>query len=105
MLETECVNYSESEKPWEVAKGRAVAEEREGKEGVREEGGWAGGGGKQIPGRPGHQVPWNWNHRCCEPWFKCWGPRKDSEDCYPMSHLSSPMFVIFTSCKCTRFSW
>lgn len=37
------MNYSESEKPWEVAKGRAVAEEREGKEGVREEGGWAGG--------------------------------------------------------------
>lgn len=37
------MNYSESEKPWEVAKRRAVAEEREGKEGVREEGGWAGG--------------------------------------------------------------
>lgn len=38
------MNYSESEEPWEGAKGRAVAEEREGKEGVREKGGWAGGG-------------------------------------------------------------
>lgn len=33
------MNRSGSEKPWEVAKGRAVAEEREGKGGVREEGG------------------------------------------------------------------
>lgn len=33
------MNRSESEKPWEVAKGRAVAEEWEEKGGVRGEGG------------------------------------------------------------------